>query len=661
MNVADHLRANLDTLAPHGLTVRRRPDVATADLTPSGNGPATVSGRVEAGEPVVTVYLPDYDEAPAELTVASGSGIRTAELVECAHRAVAAMLDTVHRNTLAHVHSANAALLSSMDEKNILDRVVRIAIDVIADSDAGVFRLFDVSAARLIVTSQIGFEEEFYRYTYQKNESISGAVYSSRRPVLFRSSAEILAAHRNLTQRNRRFLQRTRIANSLICVPVVDGDECIGTLTILKFRDDVPFCAYDLSVLEVFATHVVMALKHARDHAKAIDNIRLLRQLQAEIEAKNIELASALNIYERIMGAYTGGGSFAEKIERAAKGVGLDLSYDDLLGNRFATSDAIRAHLSDAEGAPVDAPPRAARGFVRRDVQLSGVTIGRLVVADAGNSLLTAVKTDVLISFIVLELANHATREDLVNRRVAGIFRAYLDSGRIDAADRTLIDFAPSKLFRIVLMRPVGGPPPARADLAFQSSLRALRDRIAPKNCMLFYTDTTLVAFMSAATSGLIDKLSQALVHEARGAATGCAMSVVYADPHTHAEHYRRATACLEVVVARNRPDVLVADRLGFEQLLHGQGRRPVLDFVAEVLGPIETYRGGGSALYETLRTFIATGKSATETAKALGIHPNTVYLRLERVHQLTGYDATDPEGFLQLSIASHLRDRYAV
>jgi hypothetical protein len=41
-----------------------------------------------------------------------------------------------------------------------------------------------------------------------------------------------------------------------------------------------------------------------------------------------------------------------------------------------------------------------------------------------------------------------------------------------------------------------------------------------------------------------------------------------------------------------------------------------------------------------------STGKSATETAKALGIHPNTVNLRRTRIQQSGGHDATDPEGF---------------
>lgn len=74
--------------------------------------------------------------------------------------------------------------------------------------------------------------------------------------------------------------------------------------------------------------------------------------------------------------------------------------------------------------------------------------------------------------------------------------------------------------------------------------------------------------------------------------------------------------------------------------------------FCAETLGELAAYdlRTGG-ALLSTLEVFAACG-SATETARQLRTHRNTVRYRLARAERLLGADLSDPDARLCIAVA---------
>jgi DNA-binding PucR family transcriptional regulator len=51
----------------------------------------------------------------------------------------------------------------------------------------------------------------------------------------------------------------------------------------------------------------------------------------------------------------------------------------------------------------------------------------------------------------------------------------------------------------------------------------------------------------------------------------------------------------------------------------------------------------GGTALLDTVMTYLEQGNSLEATARLLFVHPNTVRYRLRRVAEVTGWDPLDP------------------
>lgn len=113
--------------------------------------------------------------------------------------------------------------------------------------------------------------------------------------------------------------------------------------------------------------------------------------------------------------------------------------------------------------------------------------------------------------------------------------------------------------------------------------------------------------------------------------------------PATLARGYREAR---EVVLCIDRfaqlPDhrVLAVDDLGPARLfLANSSTTAVTHYVDDVLGPLLTGTPGTADLLVTLQHYFDASRSIRWSASRLGLHENTVRLRLARVHSVTGLD----------------------
>ena len=106
-----------------------------------------------------------------------------------------------------------------------------------------------------------------------------------------------------------------------------------------------------------------------------------------------------------------------------------------------------------------------------------------------------------------------------------------------------------------------------------------------------------------------------------------------------------------------------LADRLGLESdvvdvrdlLVYrvlARDQSAIVDLIRDVLGPLQSARGGARPLLETLEAYFAAGDVATEAARRLHVSVRTVTYRLARVAELTGYGVADPDSRFSLQTA---------
>lgn len=106
---------------------------------------------------------------------------------------------------------------------------------------------------------------------------------------------------------------------------------------------------------------------------------------------------------------------------------------------------------------------------------------------------------------------------------------------------------------------------------------------------------------------------------------------------------------------AQSGERVIAVDDLGPARLFVANSDvGAVKRYVHDVLGPLLTGAPGTADLLRTLQCFFDTGRSVRESAARLGIHENTVRLRLAKVHDLTGLEAAADANH-QLSVQTAL------
>jgi sugar diacid utilization regulator len=119
---------------------------------------------------------------------------------------------------------------------------------------------------------------------------------------------------------------------------------------------------------------------------------------------------------------------------------------------------------------------------------------------------------------------------------------------------------------------------------------------------------------------------------------------------------YRQALRCLEIMISMDLGGRGVSvQELGFLPMLLA-GREGIDQFIDATLRPILDYdehRGGD--LVRTLDAYFQAGRSPTNAADLLHMHPNTVARRLDRVKRLLGPAWQDPSRALEIQLALRL------
>jgi DNA-binding PucR family transcriptional regulator len=90
------------------------------------------------------------------------------------------------------------------------------------------------------------------------------------------------------------------------------------------------------------------------------------------------------------------------------------------------------------------------------------------------------------------------------------------------------------------------------------------------------------------------------------------------------------------------------ADALLPERALDGDASARA-ELIREIYEPL---RDGGTALLDTVMTYLELGNSLEATARMLFVHPNTVRYRLRRITELTGMAPNTGRGGFSLWVA---------
>jgi GGDEF-like domain/PucR C-terminal helix-turn-helix domain len=199
----------------------------------------------------------------------------------------------------------------------------------------------------------------------------------------------------------------------------------------------------------------------------------------------------------------------------------------------------------------------------------------------------------------------------------------------------------------------------ARPDLALvaRSVERAVVSRFGDREVLVATKEHLLVVLVPRAASSDRHGDVGVTIRDEVSSGRSCgrwkvAVGRAYAGAYGIARSYEEAREALQLADRLGVTAIVVyaSDLLVYRVL--GRDQAAMIDLVQAVLSPLADARGGAEPLLETLRTYFAVGNVTTAAARRLHLSVRAVTYRLHRIRQLTGYDATDPEGAFALHAA---------
>ena len=124
-------------------------------------------------------------------------------------------------------------------------------------------------------------------------------------------------------------------------------------------------------------------------------------------------------------------------------------------------------------------------------------------------------------------------------------------------------------------------------------------------------------------------------------------------------EIYQSAMDALEIAKSfEGNKKVVCIDTAGYWKLLKEIGSQPICkEYVSKELDALIQYdKENDSNLLETLETLVNYLGARNLTATKLYLHRNTLMYRIKKIEHLTGYNLSDPDSVLELSLALRLK-----
>ncbi|AWG98469.1 helix-turn-helix domain-containing protein [Rhodococcus ruber] len=510
------------------------------------------------------------------------------------------------------------------------DAVVRAALTsarATARADAAFWMDAHADGLRMVAGSGLSQPEAHALSHIPPDRGLGGEVLRSGGPV----STPDYGADPRAIPRMRQLLEREGLV-SAAAVPV-SGAGHIDSVLYVVSRARRPFESAELRALAGLASMAGELRGRAAERARVAQSLRTLEDDRERTRAeRELFLAAA---------------------ESMLTGAGVDHCLE-LAGDTLGGS----LHLDGPNAGPAQPPVDGRRTTVCvRQFRVPGTGDATLTLRGAAATGDDSVR--VLAALVGMDLARHRAALETEIRLTDHLVRSLLDGSKDELRrlwHRALLVGLDLGVPRAVVA--VGGDRPV--DRALLDTLsRRVRSRVPDAQLTTFEGDAFVLWPLRghAESSSLATHLAT-IVEECRPHALGAGIGPVCRRAEDYPAAVREARFALRVGVhGLHERTVVTVESLGMYRLFAHVGGVDALAAAAEeTLAPVlRADSRDGSDLLHTLQTYLEKDRRATETARALHVHVNTLRYRIERVGKLLGVDLDDPDARFFLLLALRL------
>ncbi len=446
---------------------------------------------------------------------------------------------------------------------------------------------------------------------------------------------------------------------SMAGVPLRLGDDVVGALFVAN-RYERTFDPAEIDLLHSLADHAAIVIENARLFEAAEVTAQRLREANAELSQQSQALERASAAHAQLMPMALRGADLAELVERVAAmldGTVVAAGVDGevlAVGGTVAPPDPLPAPDVDAVGAtPVPGAPELWTVPVRAGDDAFGHLVLVTTAPPPDTDVRTferAAQTAALLLLMEQQVsaAEQQVRGELIDDLLAERepdWKAFTRRARRSGA----LDF---RVPHTVLVLSATGV--TRRHLLWRATAHASRSGgLATEHA------GRVVVLLPRATPAAARAVAAELGGTTGGVVTAGIAGPVVSAPEVRAGH-READRCLRLLLALGREGegATLGDLGALGLVLEGTSPGQVRALLAEAVTPLQRYdEQHNTLLLETLGAYFAAGQNPRAAARALQVHPNTIYQRLDRIDQVLGHRRwRGPEGALTVQLALQLR-----
>lgn len=559
---------------------------------------------------------------------------------------------------------------SSLNLDEVFQRILSNALNVFPNGVTGSLWMYDSDIDRIICkASTSNMSEGVQRMRFEIGEGPIGYTYEKEKAILI-SNAKDLKTY-NFSRFSKINLQYwesqeedLHTVKSILTCPIVIDHQIEGVMYFQQSTADNSLTKQHLNLLQVFSSQVGVAIKNAQQY-KSLNNLNniLLRRDDIHASLTNLSLQSS-----------------GEKkvIQELARIIDKSIIFVDLiedkhipskikLPNNLTLRELYRMLLSKNKKSFYELRNNHKITHEIQPIQTDSILLGCLIIEvkeepldeiehlalEQGNSVLTL---ELFKKLQLVEYYYKNTREafnHLLNiRDEATIFKKATELGfekdsSIAAVNFQFTNYTDSKLLNAEIHRLI-------------SQLKSMFPFII-QTVFGHQNQVTLIVRLNDGNEKkeFLKQLEEVvnLWSSNPSAQLSAGLGTVYDSITQVAKSYKEAKVALSYQISRGDKSVMEYAHLGINRLFIEQDTEVINQFTNEVFNPLNEFDHPDNVLTETLLTYYESNRSASETAKNLYIHVNTLYQRLKKIEDILNVSFKVPEDSLRLNIACYLKE----
>lgn len=578
-------------------------------------------------------------------------------------------LVSYEKNKLQKLINSIADTTSTLDLDEIFSNILSNALEVIPNADIGSLWLYDPKKGKLRCTAFVGDVLEGVLDVYvEVGEGPIGYTFQMQYPLLFKKTSEMLkVGHRRTSPdkyyiKNKNNIFNNKLKSSMTCPVVVDNQtKCVMFLA--QVNENGNLNKHDLHLLNGFASQAAIAIKNAeqfKDINKLYDALvkrdRIHNTLM-NVTLQNMDSGKIIQEIERMVKRkiifYD---LITNKVIPKVKNSSRQLSYQNLI--RLTSKESSKNYYDIVENGRLT--------HYIFPIRSRNITLACLIIETdepINHVDLTAIEQGSAI--LALELISKQSIIEYYYKNKRELFKGLLKvRDNIELEKKIeLLGIDKSEHLSVIIFNVSGHQDYQALEVNIHRLITFLKTELSSKIQVIYGEENKVV---SLADVGLGNHL-KAFVNQMNllikkwsnmtGLILNAGMGSVCNSFYSIDKSYREAKAALSYQTMRKYEGLIKYSDIGVNRLFVSQNINDINEFVNEIFSPLNEYDDHEGSLENTLLYYFKYNRSATETAKKLYIHINTLYQRLRKIEELLNISFKSSDDVLRLQLGCYLKE----